>query len=287
MSQKLFFVLFVSIVLLSSCGGNKDGFHKTSSGLEYKFIKENSENANPRVNEVVVLNIEISTEDGHLLFASADTERKYLKKIDDPSHPGGSFEDAILLMHLNDSAIFKIDAYNYYTFTESLERLPDKVKKGDKIIFKIGLSKILQVANYDDVILEQYHKNEETELKLLQEYLERTGIEVAPQESGLYYIELEKGSGKQAARGKTVSVHYTGTFIDGRLFDTSLDRRPFQFTIGLGQVIEGWEEGIALMKEGEKARLIIPSKLAYGSISRGEILPYSTLIFDVELISVK
>ncbi|HSL46233.1 MAG TPA: FKBP-type peptidyl-prolyl cis-trans isomerase [Anaerolineales bacterium] len=106
--------------------------------------------------------------------------------------------------------------------------------------------------------------------------------------SGLEYIELEEGTGAQAEAGKTVSVHYTGKFQDGRVFDSSVSRgEPITFPLGAGRVIKGWDEGIALMKVGGKAQLIIPPELAYGERGAGGVIPpNATLVFDVELVSV-
>lgn len=107
--------------------------------------------------------------------------------------------------------------------------------------------------------------------------------------SGLEYIEVQAGTGAQAAAGKTVSVHYTGKFQDGRVFDSSISRgQPISFKLGVGQVIKGWDEGIALMKVGGKAQLIIPPQLGYGERGAGGVIPpNATLVFDVELVDVK
>jgi FKBP-type peptidyl-prolyl cis-trans isomerase len=108
--------------------------------------------------------------------------------------------------------------------------------------------------------------------------------------SGLDYIEVEAGSGAQAEAGRTVSVHYTGKLQDGKVFDSSVSRGdPIRFQLGCGQVIKGWDEGIALMKVGGKAQLVIPSDLAYGErgAGGGVIPPNATLVFDVELVSVE
>jgi FKBP-type peptidyl-prolyl cis-trans isomerase len=107
--------------------------------------------------------------------------------------------------------------------------------------------------------------------------------------SGLEYVEVEAGTGAQAAAGKTVSVHYTGKFQDGKVFDSSIPRgEALTFRLGVGQVIKGWDEGIALMKVGGKAQLTIPPELGYGERgASGVIPPNATLIFDVELVAVK
>lgn len=107
--------------------------------------------------------------------------------------------------------------------------------------------------------------------------------------SGLEYIEVKAGTGVQAEAGKTVSVHYTGKFQNGKVFDSSISRGdPLVFQLGEGRVIKGWDEGIALMKVGGKAQLVIPPDLAYGEGGAGGIIPpNATLVFDVELVDVK
>lgn len=107
-------------------------------------------------------------------------------------------------------------------------------------------------------------------------------------DSGLKYIVLEKGTGEQATKDKTVQVHYTGYLIDGKVFDSSVERNePIEFVLGQQQVIKGWDEGIALMSVGDKYRLIIPAELAYGDKGAGNVIPpNAVLIFDTELISV-
>ncbi|WP_417786180.1 peptidylprolyl isomerase [Tenacibaculum sp.] len=107
--------------------------------------------------------------------------------------------------------------------------------------------------------------------------------------SGLRYKILQNGEGKQATKGAMVSVHYKGQLLDGTVFDSSYKRKqPIDFAIGVGQVIPGWDEGIQLLKVGDKARLVIPSDLAYGAQGAGGVIPpNATLIFDVELMNVK
>lgn len=108
-------------------------------------------------------------------------------------------------------------------------------------------------------------------------------------ESGLRYKIIQKGNGKQAEAGKTVSVHYQGSLENGKTFDSSYARKkPIEFPLGKGHVIEGWDEGIALLQVGDKARFVIPAYLGYGDRGAGGVIPpNATLVFDVELMDVK
>jgi peptidyl-prolyl cis-trans isomerase A (cyclophilin A) len=132
-------------------------------------------------------------------------------------------------------------------------------------------------------------KREATERAEAEAKMEKLAAGFEKTESGLRYQFIQKGDGKKAENGKTVSVHYTGQLEDGKVFDSSYPRKkPIEFPLGRGNVIEGWDEGIALLRVGDKARFVIPSHLGYGSRGAGgAIPPNATLIFDVELMEVK
>lgn len=131
-------------------------------------------------------------------------------------------------------------------------------------------------------------KREEEAKKAAQEALDKLAAGFDQTDSGLRYKIIQKGSGAQAEKGKSVSVHYEGSLENGQVFDSSYRRKdPITFTLGIGQVIQGWDEGIALLKEGDKARFVIPSYLGYGERGAGGVIPpNATLVFDVELVKV-
>jgi len=106
--------------------------------------------------------------------------------------------------------------------------------------------------------------------------------------SGLKYIDLKVGTGESPQVGRRVTVHYTGWLLNGEKFDSSIDRKePFQFVLGRGMVIKGWDEGVSTMKVGGKRKLIIPPELAYGKSGIGPIPPNATLVFEVELLEIE
>ncbi len=288
--KKQHLILLFSVLFLFSCNKDKnaDNFKTAETGLRYVLHESFPNNAKPVTGDVVILDLIYETTKGDILFNSLDGDRTYMRTIKGATHPGGSLEDGLNMMNVGDSASFKINAYDFYKFTLRQEQLPEGLSKGDDVIIHVRMKNILKKEEYGNQLDENYHSSEEKEMDLLENYLELTNITVEPTESGLYYVPIKKGQGETAKAGDYVTVHYTGSLISGKVFDSSIGKNPFSFYLGQGRVIQGWEEGIALMKKGEKAKLIIPSKLGYGKRGTGkDILPYSTLVFEVELINIQ
>ncbi|MGY5353398.1 peptidylprolyl isomerase [Wenyingzhuangia sp. IMCC45467] len=168
----------------------------------------------------------------------------------------------------------------------------DAVEQGD-LIESLEIVRVGEAAEKFNAI-EAFRKFEgarEAKIKAEKEAaemeLEKLAAGYDKTDSGLRYKIIQaSGSGKKAAKGKMVSVHYKGQLSDGTVFDSSYKRKePLEFAIGVGQVISGWDEGIQLLEVGDKARLVIPSHLGYGSAGAGGVIPpNATLIFDVELV---
>jgi peptidylprolyl isomerase len=277
----LLFVLLAVFMAAIQCSDSDFKIHET--GLAYKFVNENKDARQAKVNDVVALKMKYTDASG-ILIEETDLFRIQLKQ---PSHAGGAVEDAIMMMHEGDSAIFLINAENYYTKSRGV-KLPARLKPDENLTFYI---KLIDVISADEFAKERHVarlSDEREEERLMKEFLERTNITVEPTNSGLYFQTLQAGDGKSPVPGKNVTVHYMGYFIDGQLFDSSYKRNvPFTFRLGAGQVIQGWDEGVSMMHVGGKYKLVIPSYLAYGSKATGSIPPNTTLVFEIELLSAE
>jgi serine/threonine protein kinase/FKBP-type peptidyl-prolyl cis-trans isomerase len=144
--------------------------------------------------------------------------------------------------------------------------------------------------SYKSLVMELEYTEEQrkqNEQAAIREYLQKNNLAGNPSPTGLYYIQTQAGSGTAANIGNTLKVHYTGKLLDGTVFDSSYDRNePFEFELGAGRVIKGWEEGLWLRQAGSKGILIIPYDLGYGSGAMDKMPAYSTLVFELEIISI-
>ena len=163
-----------------------------------------------------------------------------------------------------------------------------------KTVRRVGIGKANDMAHLLSIANDKTLKITPTEILFIQEALQnwavaerRMGFTMQP--SGLGIKIIKEGTGELPSVGKNVSVHYTGYLEDGTKFDSSVDRgQPFSFSLGMGQVIEGWDEGIAKLKVGSKAVLLIPANLGYGSYGAGGVIPpNATLFFEVELLGIE
>ncbi len=289
-----FFVLILG-GLLSGCSQDPTkGFETTDSGLQYKF-HEQTENPKAELGEVLKLEMIYLLNNDSVIFNSIEMNNPVFLELIEPQYPGDIYE-GFAMMAEGDSITFVINAEQFFLETAQMPSLPAFADSTDNIFFNV---KLLAAMNEEEFMEEQMRASQEMmqenqiraeqEDSLMIEYLDEQEIDSEARESGLVYVETQAGSGQRVQAGDTVRVHYEGRLMDGTVFDSSLERdEPIEFVVGVGQVIPGWDEGITLMNEGGKAQLIIPSYLGYGESGAGEVIPpFSTLIFDVEVVEVK
>lgn len=273
--------LVLVFVVFFSCKNQEFKTHK--SGLKYKFVLQNKKTEPIQKGSIVVLIFKTFTLDNKMLEQS-DVFRV---QLENPSHSGGAIEDALAMMRKGDSAQFLINAKNYYNITRQ-QLVPKEIKQDDDVRIDVKIVDVFSLATYQQEQRAAEKVAKRLEDNLLNNYLQQENIKEAATLSGLYIVYEKKGTGKLPVSGKKLTVHYSGYFVDGKLFDSSIERNePFTFTFGIGQVIAGWDEGLAKVPEGSKIRLIIPSSLAYGAKQRGIIPPYSPLVFDIEVLNVE
>lgn len=235
----------------------------TDSGLQYVMVKEGDGPA-PQVGEVVSVHYRGTLEDGTEFDSSYDRG----EPISFPLGMGAvipGWDEGIGLLSVGGEAKFIIPPELGYGAQGAGGVIPPNAT----LIFDVELV---------DVQPGSPESPEEVD-----------DVDYETTDSGLKYYDFEEGSGPAAEAGQTVSVHYTGWLLDGAKFDSSLDRlRPFVFVLGQGQVISGWDEGVAGMKAGGKRQLVIPPELGYGDRGSGGVIPpNATLVFDVELLEVQ
>jgi FKBP-type peptidyl-prolyl cis-trans isomerase len=299
-------------LLFSACGGGGsefEGFTKAENGLHYKYFNHDENGVKVTEGDGLTFSYVITNNKNDSLIVDSKSVSQdgsgYTKFLMPKTSFVGSLEDGMAMMSKGDSAAFILSADSFFLKTMRMNELPKQFKPGEKLkaVIKIKdviLKKDLE-ANQKQQQAEQEKMMKEAEGKekeSLDKYLADNKVTVKPTESGLYFIETKKGSGAKPKVGDEVEVNYAGRLLDGKLFDTSIESvakaenvfnpqrpyGPFKFILGQGQVIKGWDEAIGLMSKGGKAKIILPSNIAYGPNGGGPIPPFAPLTFEVELV---
>lgn len=296
MKKLLFQILGIGIIATTivSCS-DYPGYEKNENGLYYKFYVK-KDGAKPKETDIAIIDLvyKLKTNDkDSILFDNRKFNSPVQILISKPLYKG-DITEGISMMGIGDSASFIISADSFFTKNIN-QALPPFIKAGSKLNFEIKLNKILTKAEYELQIAEAKAKQDSLVQKMKNEepltmdkFIKDSNLKGRKTSTGLFISETKKGTGAKPSKGNKVKVHYTGKFLNGQVFDSSVERNePFEFTLGNSEVIKGWDEGIALLNKGAKAILVIPSNIAYGDMGSGPIPPYATLIFEVELIDFK
>jgi FKBP-type peptidyl-prolyl cis-trans isomerase len=323
MNMRTIFGVFFMFLQMAVWGQNSfdyRAFKSYPSGLWYQYHRQNPEGRTGNTDDVMFCTMRVWLKGGKygpdsLMFNSFDMpdygDGLKLMDLNEPKYQG-DISEGLKYMHVGDSASFIVPADSFFLVTAEQPQLPDGIAPGSELIFSLGAVDFKTIEETMNLFMDttaiydegeyvpvdsnaglwyevEKMENMTNELILIASYIKENNIKSVARASGLIFVDVAKGRGAFPAGGKQVTVHYSGSFLNGEIFDSSYDRNePFTFTLGVGEVIKGWDEGIALLKTGGKARLIIPSNLAYGEEGAGGIIPpYTPLVFDVELLNIE
>jgi peptidylprolyl isomerase len=233
---------------------------KTESGLTYKIIEE-GKGKRAKAGDVVLVHYVGKLTNDTVFDSSRRRNQPFKFKLGAGQVIKG-WDEGIALLNIGDKAVLTIPPHLGYG-----ERATGNIPANSTLIFEVELLDVIEGPKPFDV----------------------KGKDTVTTASGLQIIYINRTSGKSPEKGSMVSVHYSGYLLDGTMFDSSVERGdPIKFPIGTGRVIPGWDEGIPMLKVGEKARLIIPHQLGYGERGFPPVIPErATLVFDVELIDTE
>ena len=282
-TRTLHVILFFSIILISSCGTDSDGYRRTDDGLLYKFI-DNSSGQSPQIGDLMVMHIAYSNDKDSLLFDSKLLADSFSVVLVEPTFKGG-VEEGFAMMSAGDSAVFKVRADSLFEKTFKGQS-PYKPQKDEWIIFNVKLVKYYSKSVADSIQIATDLRNRREEFAVLDSFLKKNDLDVEPTSNGAYLKVLTNGVGEPPVKGDTVVISYKGMLLNGYVFDSTV-AKPFEFVVGITPVIQGWADCIPKLVKGDVAKFALPSDLGYGAIDQGDIPPYSPLYFEVRIMDIK
>ncbi len=300
--KKSLILVFAAALGLAACGGS---FQKGPAGLMYKIHKD-AEGDSIKEGDFVSLNIIAKTDADSVLFDSYEVDRPSQTLVPKPMYDGDLFT-AIKKLSKGDSATIKV---NIDSAEKKNQPRPQGIK-GQYIVYTIKIEDVIAKKNLKEedfqMKVNNYFKGEidkakKAEAGKVEAYVKEKNLKTTKTASGLQYVITKEGSGAKPVAGDSVTVHYTGMLLGGKVFDTSNKElakknntynpmrepyNPIGFRLGRQAVIAGWEEGLTLLNKGAKATFIVPSSLGYGEqgMPQSIIGPFTPLVFEVELVN--
>jgi FKBP-type peptidyl-prolyl cis-trans isomerase FkpA len=290
---RFIYILFIVFVFVGCWDSAFKGYTQTESGLYYKLITIGDGKKRPSIGDFLQLRITYKTKKDSVFMDtySSNVTGMVILPFNHSSFTG-SFEEGLTAMNEGDSVSFIVDGSSLFKNFFKVQ-LPFFLTPGDVVKMDVKLNKILNKNEYmqnleefksllDDSDIEEQRK--------IHLFLDTCKAHFTFFNDGIYYEPLNQGTGDNAEKGDVVKIHYKGYFLDGRQFESTYDRgQSLEFKLGeQEQVLKGIEKALSLMNEGAKTKFIIPSHLAFGESgsSTGIVPPYSTLIYEIELLSI-
>ncbi len=314
MIKKTLLLAGAGALAMVSCKNDSqfDGYTRSENGIHYKFFKQDEKAVKPTEGSGFSIRYTIKKQSNDsLLVSSKDVVQDgsgILRQVMTKSSCKGCIEDGIMLLGKGDSAAFIISADSFFLKTMRGNELPTFIKKGEFLLVNMKMEDVKTKQEMDENNKKQMAEQEamvnalkEKEQPSIDTYIATNKLNVKLNADSIYFISDSPGSGAVAQNGDSVTVAYTGMFLDGRIFDTSnfeeaqqggLNKpkencMPYTLLLGGNRVVAGWEKALRLMKKGSKARIILPSASGYGPTGYGSIPPYTPMVFKLELVNIK
>ena len=303
MKNFLFTITILSTILLASCGGKGvfPGYDEADNGTYFQLHKKGAGKIVADTGGVMFVKINLLY---HNYITNTDSIMQNI--INEQAKPAslpfpvskcafkGDFLDMFMRLHTGDSATFFVRLDSLKANYGGMFSFPPRFDTMKYIGFTVKVDSLYSRSKYSDLNkaaekkqLEMMLAMQKEEASSISKYIIDNKITVKPTADGIYYIETLKGKGENITEGKNVKVMYTGKFTDGNVFDSNMKPggQPLEFLVGEHKMIPGMEKAVVMMKKGGKGTVIIPSSLAYGN-GGGQMKPYATLIFDIEVVDV-
>lgn len=288
--MRLFFVFCGLAMIFTACTEKEQvKYQQTDAGLSYYYyVKADTNEAKAKVGDNVVLNMKYYIHKlDTILFNSDEFTSDYRMKLKEPSYEGGaSIEDALAMMRVGDSMSFLIRAKDFYEKTQK-NRMPFFFRDTDYVRFDIGLVDIMtdeEIEIERQKLIENKRKEEQ---ELIEGYVQKNYPDAKMDSSGIYSYTLREGSGDYPQKDDYISINYIGKFISGEEFhNTYKTESVFSFTNAENYLLPGMQAAIDSMRVGEKSVFIVPFDMAFGDKKSGVVPPFSTLIFEIEMLDI-
>jgi len=295
MNHRRIIYLLLFVFAFSSCFRKSKfkGYTLTDSGLYYKLQVIGDGKHKPKEGEYLQLIITYKTEKDSV-FLDTYSNNETGKVILPFKHSSfeGSFEEGLSTMNAGDSVSFMVNSDSLFKRFFNAD-LPIFLPKGSFVKMDVKLFNILTPEQYQEELKNYAQIVEDRDIeeqRKLKTFLDTCKTEFYPLNNGMFYLPIKQGAGDNAESGNTIKIHYKGTFLNGKVFESTYDRKePLEMVVGTqGQIISGLESAIRLMNEGAKTKFIIPSQLAFGETgsSTGIVPPYTTVVYEIELLSL-
>lgn len=280
-------VIVFAAVFFSCSNDNLNGYKESPNGTLYKVYYRGDDSTKAVESEIVSVNMSYRIGDS-LIFSSKDSDDGIMRfPITDPIFKGDLY-DAVKLMGTGDSISFAVVVDSFYLKTAALKKLPESVTSGSYIYYDIKLLSHLSTDEWQKEVEKTRKEQARQEKVILQNYLNENKIFVDATKTGLFFIPIKEGRGARPDTGDMCQVHISvRELMTNDLLYSNFGERPMDIEYGKGFDTEGFREGLGMLRPGGKAQLLVPSWIGVGTAGMEVVAPFSTLVYEVELLAIR